>query len=53
VTAPFTIGGRIRDITDSALEVVKECFASGADKVSIGSDAVAVAEAYYTNYLIP
>jgi len=59
VFVPLTIGGGIRDITDpdgtvhSALEVAKEYFASGADKVSIGSDAVAVAEAYYANYQNP
>ena len=59
VFVPLTIGGGIRDITDpdgtihSALEVAKEYFISGADKVSIGSDAVAAAEAYYANDSIP
>jgi hypothetical protein len=52
VFVPLTIGGGIRDYTDvngriySALEVASEYFRSGADKVSIGSDAVAIAEAY-------
>ena len=59
VFVPLTIGGGIRDITDpdgtihSALEVAKEYFTSGADKVSIGSDAVAAAEAYYANGSTP
>jgi glutamine amidotransferase/cyclase len=48
----LTIGGGIRSFTDSegreysALEVASEYFRSGADKVSIGSDAVEVALAY-------
>jgi glutamine amidotransferase/cyclase len=48
----LTIGGGIRDYTDkdgrqySALEVAAGYFRSGADKVSIGSDAVAIAEDY-------
>ena len=52
VFVPLTIGGGIRDYTDqdnrrySALEVAAEYFRSGADKVSIGSDAVMIAEAY-------
>jgi glutamine amidotransferase/cyclase len=52
VFVPLTIGGGIRDYTDktgrrySALEVAAEYFRSGADKVSIGSDAVHIAEAY-------
>ena len=52
VFVPLTIGGGIRDYTDadgrhySALEVAAAYFRSGADKVSIGSDAVAVVEAY-------
>jgi len=52
VFVPLTIGGGIRDYTDkdgrrySALEVAAEYFRSGADKVSIGSDAVIIAEAY-------
>ena len=52
VFVPLTIGGGIRDYTDregrrySALDVASEYFRSGADKVSIGSDAVLIAEAY-------
>lgn len=55
VFVPLTIGGGIRDTVDtdgtkvSALEVANLYFNSGADKVSIGSDAVTVAEAYYKN----
>jgi glutamine amidotransferase/cyclase len=50
VFVPLTVGGGIRDFTDcngrfySALEVASEYFRSGADKVSIGSDAVLIAE---------
>jgi glutamine amidotransferase/cyclase len=50
VFVPLTIGGGIRDFADSdgwytsALEVASEYFRSGADKVSIGSDAVTIAE---------
>ena len=52
VFVPLTIGGGIRDYTDinghayKALEVAAEYFRSGADKVSIGSDAVRIAEEY-------
>ncbi|KAM0794573.1 hypothetical protein BDR22DRAFT_875126 [Usnea florida] len=52
VFVPLTIGGGIRDTVDidgakiSALEVATLYFKSGADKVSIGSDAVAAAEEY-------
>lgn len=52
VFVPLTIGGGIRDFTDingrsyTALEVAAEYFRSGADKVSIGSDAVYIAEEY-------
>lgn len=52
VFVPLTIGGGIRDYTDkngrksTALKVAAEYFRSGADKVSIGSDAVMVAEEY-------
>jgi glutamine amidotransferase/cyclase len=52
VFVPLTIGGGIRDYTDqngttySALEVASEYFRSGADKISIGSDAVLVVEEY-------
>lgn len=50
VFVPLTIGGGIRDYTDkdgreySSLEVATEYFRSGADKVSIGSDAVLIVE---------
>ena len=55
VFVPLTVGGGIRDFTDSngkhysSLEVASAYFASGADKVSIGSDAVEVAEKFYAN----
>ena len=50
VFVPLTIGGGIRNFTDrngrlyTALEVASEYFRSGADKISIGSDAVLIAE---------
>ncbi|KPI39388.1 Imidazole glycerol phosphate synthase hisHF [Cyphellophora attinorum] len=54
VFVPLTIGGGIRDMTDPgtgktvrALDVAKMYFASGADKVSIGSDAVLAAEEFW------
>ena len=53
VFVPLTVGGGIRSFTDSegtsytALEVASAYFSSGADKISIGSDAVYVAEEYY------
>lgn len=53
VFVPLTIGGGIRDTVDtdgtrvSALDIAKMYFRSGADKVSIGSDAVVAAEEYY------
>ncbi|RCI09245.1 hypothetical protein L249_1537 [Ophiocordyceps polyrhachis-furcata BCC 54312] len=48
VFVPLTIGGGIRDTSDAtALDVATLYFASGADKVSIGSDAVIAAEQYY------
>jgi glutamine amidotransferase/cyclase len=52
VFVPLTIGGGIRAFTDasgkhySALDVADEYFRSGADKISIGSDAVATVERY-------
>ncbi|NQU63422.1 MAG: imidazole glycerol phosphate synthase subunit HisF [SAR324 cluster bacterium] len=52
VFVPLTIGGGIKDYTDkngkfySALDVATEYFRSGADKISIGSDAVLIAEEY-------
>ncbi|KAI1105111.1 imidazole glycerol phosphate synthase HisHF [Jackrogersella minutella] len=53
VFVPLTVGGGIRDTVDvdgtevGALEVATLYFKSGADKVSIGSDAVLAAEEYY------
>ena len=55
VFVPLTVGGGIRDSVDadgtrvSALEVATLYFKSGADKISIGSDAVTEAEAYILN----
>jgi len=52
VFVPLTIGGGIRNYTDingrqySALAVAEEYFRSGADKISIGSDAVLIAHEY-------
>ena len=52
VFVPLTIGGGIREFTDSsgnfysALDVASEYFRSGADKISIGSDAVLAAEKF-------
>jgi glutamine amidotransferase/cyclase len=52
VFVPLTIGGGIRDYADkdgrqyTALEVAAEYFRSGADKISIGSDAVLIVEEY-------
>lgn len=55
VFVPLTIGGGIRDAVDadgttmSALDVASLYFHSGADKVSIGSDAVISALEYHQN----
>jgi len=55
VFVPLTIGGGIRDYKDadgrqySALEVASEYFRSGADKISIGSDAVLIVEEVLRN----
>ncbi|GME76340.1 unnamed protein product [Ambrosiozyma monospora] len=52
---PLTVGGGIKDVVDpdgtkvSALEVASLYFRAGADKVSIGSDAVNAAESYIAN----
>lgn len=52
VFVPLTIGGGIRDYTDtsgkrySAVDVASAYFRSGADKISIGSDAVMIVEAF-------
>lgn len=49
VFVPLTIGGGIREFTDSdgnyhsSLDVAAAYFRAGADKISIGSDAVAIA----------
>ncbi|KAF6260117.1 hypothetical protein COO60DRAFT_1294530 [Scenedesmus sp. NREL 46B-D3] len=52
VFVPLTVGGGIRGFSAQgkdypALTVASEYFRSGADKVSIGSDAVLAAEEYY------
>jgi len=56
IFVPLTVGGGIRSYTDpnsntvySALEVAARYFRAGADKVSIGSDAVIAAEEYLKN----
>jgi imidazole glycerol-phosphate synthase len=52
VFVPLTVGGGIREYTDtdgkkwSALDVASRYFRAGADKVSIGSDAVYAVEDY-------
>ncbi|KAJ2517833.1 Histidine biosynthesis bifunctional protein hisB [Coemansia sp. RSA 1939] len=55
IFVPLTIGGGVRDIVDpdglhkwTAVDVAGEYFRSGADKVSIGSDAVYAAERYWS-----
>ncbi len=54
VFVPLTIGGGIRNFRDkdgrsyTALEVADAYFRSGADKVSIGSDAVKIVEEFLT-----
>ena len=53
VFVPLTVGGGIRDTTNPdgtkipAVDVARLYFESGADKVSIGSDAVTAAERYW------
>jgi len=55
VFVPLTVGGGIRSYVDkegqkySALQVADAYFRAGADKVSIGSDAVAAAQEYYAS----
>ena len=52
VFVPLTIGGGIRDYTDAkgqfyqAIDVASAYFRSGADKISIGSDAVDIVAEY-------
>lgn len=52
IFVPLTVGGGIRAFTDSqgvsstALQVADAYFRAGADKISIGSDAVDSARAY-------
>lgn len=52
VFVPLTVGGGIRDVVQpdgsviKAMDVAGEYFRSGADKVSIGSDAVYISEDY-------
>ncbi len=52
VFVPLTIGGGIREFIDtdgrhySSLDVATRYFRAGADKISIGSDAVTIAMAY-------
>ncbi|EGW29985.1 uncharacterized protein SPAPADRAFT_63608 [Spathaspora passalidarum NRRL Y-27907] len=56
IFVPLTVGGGIKDMIDPetgatvpAVKVADLYFRSGADKVSIGSDAVVIAENYYAN----
>lgn len=55
VFVPLTIGGGIREFTDSsgmsytALDVASAYFRSGADKISIGSDAVTEVEKFLSS----
>ncbi|RHY51895.1 hypothetical protein DYB38_005523 [Aphanomyces astaci] len=58
VFVPLTVGGGIRGYTDatnrrwSALDVAARYFRAGADKVSIGSDAVDAAEAHLAGTVV-
>lgn len=55
IFVPLTVGGGIKDVVDPdgtlvpALQVAGLYFRSGADKVSIGTDAVIAAQKYYAN----
>ncbi|CCH46029.1 glutamine amidotransferase [Wickerhamomyces ciferrii] len=55
IFVPLTVGGGIKDVVDPdgtkipALQVAGLYFRSGADKVSIGTDAVIAAKKYYEN----
>lgn len=59
VFVPMTVGGGIRATVDpdgtthSALDVARMYFDAGADKISIGSDAVYAAEEYYSSNSTP
>ncbi|KAA1076165.1 Histidine biosynthesis bifunctional protein hisB [Puccinia graminis f. sp. tritici] len=59
VFVPFCVGGGIRDTVEpdgtsrSALEVATAYFRAGADKVSIGGDAVLAVESYLTSKQLP
>ncbi|KAH9460650.1 hypothetical protein Pst134EB_008815 [Puccinia striiformis f. sp. tritici] len=59
VFVPFCVGGGIRDTIEpdgtsrSALEVATAYFRAGADKVSIGGDAVLAVESYLSDQNIP
>ncbi|KAF7584418.1 imidazoleglycerol phosphate synthase, cyclase subunit [Clavispora lusitaniae] len=56
IFVPLTVGGGIKDMVDPvtgelypAVKIADLYFRSGADKVSIGSEAVTIAESYYAN----
>lgn len=56
IFVPLTVGGGIKDLIDPvsgqkypAVKVAELYFRSGADKVSIGTEAVLIAEQYYAN----
>lgn len=56
IFVPLTVGGGIKDMIDPvtkelypAVKIASLYFRSGADKVSIGSEAVKIAEEYYQN----
>lgn len=56
IFVPLTVGGGIKDLIDPitnevypAVKVADLYFRSGADKVSLGSEAVTIAENYYAN----
>lgn len=56
IFVPLTVGGGIRDLVDPAtqeiypaVKVADLYFRSGADKVSLGSEAVLIAENYYAS----
>ena len=59
VFVPFCVGGGIRDTVEpdgtsrSALEVATAYFRAGADKVSIGGDAVIAVESYLSSKQLP